>query len=114
WVVPTDQEFAALVREVLEVQKYPDIRESPGGPLDQPYDAAGWTLPLSMGVRVVAATKPLDPAVRAKMKSLGPEPDPAAKPVPYNTTASVDAAPFDSAPSIGFDSNPVAKAIVPP
>ena len=53
WIVPTDQEFAALAREVLDVQKYPEIRESPNGPLDQPYDAAGWTLPLAMGVRVV-------------------------------------------------------------
>jgi hypothetical protein len=114
WVIPADQEFAAAAREVLDVQQYPEIRESPGGPLDQPYDAAGWTLPLSMGVRVVAATKPLDPAARAKWKSLGPDPDPLAKPVPYNTIATVDAAPFDSAPSIGFDSNPVAKAIVPP
>ena len=49
--MPTDQEFAALAREVLDVQKYPEIRESPGGPLDPPYDAAGWTLPLPMGVR---------------------------------------------------------------
>ena len=48
--MPTDQEFAALAREVLDVQKYPEIRESPNGPLDTPYDAAGWTLPLSMGV----------------------------------------------------------------
>ena len=53
WIVPTDQEFAALAREVLDVQKYPEIRESPNGPLDQPYDAAGWTLPLAMGVKVV-------------------------------------------------------------
>ena len=49
WAVTTDQEFAALAREVLDVQKYPDLREFPGGPLEQPYDAAGWTLPLAMG-----------------------------------------------------------------
>src|SRR4029453_11043826 len=58
WIVPADQEFAALAREVLDVQKYPEIRESPDGPLDQPYDAAGWTLPLAMGVRTVIATPP--------------------------------------------------------
>ena len=61
WVVPADQEFAALAREVLDVQKYPEIRESPGGPLDSPYDAAGWTLPLSMGVRTIYVA---DAAVR--------------------------------------------------
>ena len=48
-----DQEFAALAREVLDVQVYPDLREYPGGPPEQPYDAAGWTLPLQMGVNVV-------------------------------------------------------------
>ena len=26
WVIPTDQEFAAMAREVLDVQKYPDLR----------------------------------------------------------------------------------------
>src|SRR5215510_1055944 len=50
WVVPTDQEFAALAREVLDVQHYPDLRQYPGGPPERPYDAAGWTLPLQMGV----------------------------------------------------------------
>jgi hypothetical protein len=50
WIVPTDQEFAAMAREVLDVQKYPDMREYPGGPPLRPYDAAGWTLPLQMGV----------------------------------------------------------------
>ena len=114
WVIPADQEFAAAAREVLDVQKYPEIRESPGGPLDQPYDAAGWTLPLSMGVRTVAATKPLDDSARAKMKPLGVVPDPAAKPTPYNMTMVADAAPFDSAPGIGFDADPEARAIVPP
>ncbi|HEX5068569.1 MAG TPA: M14 family zinc carboxypeptidase [Vicinamibacterales bacterium] len=114
WVVPADQEFAAVAREVLEVQKYPEIRESPGGPLDTPYDAAGWTLPLSMGVRTVIATKPLSDDARSKMKLVGPVPTPVVSPVPYNSAQAVDAAPFDSAPGIGFDASPAAKAIVPP
>jgi hypothetical protein len=50
WVVPTDQEFAAMAREVLDVQRYPDLRQYPGGPPERPYDAAGWSLPLQMGV----------------------------------------------------------------
>jgi hypothetical protein len=114
WVIPTDQEFAALAREVLDPQKYPEIRESPGGPLDTPYDAAGWTLPISMGVHMVTATKPIDTATRAKMKLLGPAYDPAARPTPYNLSTSPDVAPFDAAPGIGFDTNAAAKAIVPP
>ena len=114
WVVPTDQEFAAMARQVLNVQNYPDMRQYPGGPPMRPYDAAGWTLPLQMGVRVVAATTPLADEVRASLKLLGPAPDPRRKPVPYNSTESRDAAPFDSVPGIGFDSNPNAAAIVPP
>jgi hypothetical protein len=114
WVVPTDQEFAAMARQVLNVQHYPDMRQYPGGPPMRPYDAAGWTLPLQMGVRVVAAATPLTDETRAHLKLLGAAPDPARKPAPYNSTESGDAAPFDSVPGIGFDSNPNAAAIVPP
>src|SRR6185295_2212118 len=98
WVVPTDQEFAAVAREVLDVQKYPEIRESPGGPLDTPYDAAGWTLPLQMGVKVDVVADPLSADLRAKMRLLGDAPKPNIKPVPYNVADSSDAAAFDSAP----------------
>jgi hypothetical protein len=113
WVVPTDQEFAAMAREVLNVQKYPDLRQYPGGPPLRPYDAAGWTLPLQMGIRVVSANAPVSDEVRARMKVLGPVPDPKRTPRPYNVTPSPDAAAFDSVPGIGFDSNPNAAAIVP-
>ena len=64
--------MAALAREVLDVQVYPDLRESPNGPLDQPYDAAGWTLPLQMGVDVATAGAPLSAEARGAMKALGP------------------------------------------
>ena len=113
WIVPTDQEFAAMAREVLDVQRYPDLRQYPGGPPERPYDAAGWTLPLQMGVTVAAAGAPLPPDVRAKMKLLGPAPDVRIKPAPYPGTAR-DAAPFDSVPGDGFDVSPSAAAIVPP
>ena len=77
WVVPTDQEFAAMAREVLDVQKYPDLRQYPGGPPVRPYDAAGWSLPLQMGVRVVAADDAARPTTCARsMKLVGPLPDP--------------------------------------
>src|SRR4029078_5712171 len=60
WVIPTDQEFAAVAREVLDVQHYPDRREFPGGPPERPYDAAGWTLPLQMGENVIPGGTPLN------------------------------------------------------
>ena len=114
WVVTTDQEFAALARELLDVQKYPDLREFPGGPIDQPYDAAGWTLPLAMGVRVIAAIAPLATEVRSAFRSLAPPTAFASKPTPYLSGSVADASAFDSVPGIGFDSNPGAAAIVPP
>ena len=113
WIVPTDQEFAAMAREVLDVQKYPDLRQYPGGPPQRPYDAAGWTLPLQMGVSVVSAATPLPADVRSKMKLLGPQPDFRVKATPYHS-APTDAAPFDSVPGAGFDTYPAAAAIVPP
>jgi len=55
-----DQEFAELVRQLFDVQEYPDLREYPEGPPEQPYDAAGWTLPLQMGVNARAALMAVD------------------------------------------------------
>ena len=113
WIVPTDQEFAASAREVLDIQHYPDLREFPGGPPERPYDAAGWTLPLQMNVKVVPAMTPLAADVRSKMKLLGPMPSTNVTPRPYPSTTA-DASPFDSVPGPGFDPNPSAAAIVPP
>jgi hypothetical protein len=114
WVVPADQEFAALAREVLDEQHYPDLRQYPGGPPLRPYDAAGWTLPLQMGIEIATIGTPLTDDMRATMKQLGPSPAARITPVPYNSTESKDAAPFDSVPGIGFDADPAAAAIVPP
>ena len=114
WIIPTDQEFAAMARELLDVQKYPDLRQYPGGPPLRPYDAAGWTLPLQMGVAWAALQSPLTDDVRSRIKELGVRPDPKAKPAPYNMKAADDPAPFDSVPGIGFDADSAAAAIVPP
>ncbi|HEX4566242.1 MAG TPA: M14 metallopeptidase family protein [Vicinamibacterales bacterium] len=113
WIVPTDQEFAAVAREVLDVQHYPDMRLYPGGPPERPYDVSGWTLPLQMGLNVAYAKTPIDADARSRMKMLGPMPDVHVKPSPYSSSP-VDAAPFDSVPGIGFDASPSAAAVVPP
>ena len=73
WVIPMDQEFAELVRQLFEVQHYPDLREYPEGPPEQPYDAAGWTLPYLTGVNVVEVRSPLDAAARGALQSLAGE-----------------------------------------
>jgi len=113
WVVPTDQEFGAMARELFNAQKYPDLRQYPGGPPLRPYDAAGWTLPMQMGVKITAVASPLTDEMRENMKMLGAVSPPTARPTPYNLTTSADPSPFDSVPGIGFDSSSSAAAIVP-
>lgn len=61
WVIPMDQEYAQLVRELFEKQVYPDLGD------DTPYDAAGWTLPFQMGVNVVEGDAPLTSEFRAAL-----------------------------------------------
>ncbi|MEE2635823.1 MAG: M14 family metallopeptidase, partial [Acidobacteriota bacterium] len=109
WVLPMNQEFAELARQVLEVQTYPDLREFPDGPPEQPYDAAGWTLPHQMGVRVIAARAPLSEDTRNAMTLA------TGTPVAWQGgELAVDVAPFDSVPGIGFNTAAVAAGIVPP
>lgn len=109
WVIPMDQPFAHYVKQLFEVQEYPDLREYPEGPPDQPYDIAGWTLPLQMGVRVVAAQSPLE-GLRDAMEPVSGE----ARPWDGGEGGDADAAAFDTPPGVGFDSHPVASGIVPP
>jgi hypothetical protein len=70
WIIPMDQEFAEAVRELFEEQEYPDLRQFPDGPPDQPYDAAGWSLPLQMNVDVQIVSSPLTDAFRSSMRPL--------------------------------------------
>ena len=107
WVVPTNQEFGELARQVMEVQSYPDLREYPEGPPEQPYDAAGWTLPYQMDIRVIEARQPLSEEVRGAMEALQTEP------IAWDAEVD-DPSPFDRVAGVGFDSHPVAAAIRPP
>jgi len=43
---------------LMEPQKYPEREQYPGGPPETPYDLAGWTLPMQMGVRVDRIEQP--------------------------------------------------------
>jgi len=86
WVIPMDQEFAELVRQLFDRQSYPDLRESPGGPPEQPYDAAGWTLPYQMDVRVVEVRAPLSQEIRSALAPLVGKPaDRGAADAPFAT-----------------------------
>ncbi|MEW6128137.1 MAG: M14 family metallopeptidase [Acidobacteriota bacterium] len=60
YVVMLAQPYRANVKCLFEAQKYPDRRLYPGGPAEPPYDVAGWTLPMQMGVNYVEASKRFD------------------------------------------------------
>ena len=70
WVVLMDQPFAPLVKELFEPQHYPDLRESPSGPPILPYDVAGWTLPMQMGVETALVAQPITAEQRSSLKLL--------------------------------------------
>ena len=60
WVVPMDQPFAAMAKELFERQVYPAAATgSTAAGAHLPYDITGWTLPLQMGVAVDAISDPI-------------------------------------------------------
>ena len=52
YVIYTAQAFRPYLLDLMEKQDYPTRFQYPGGPPDTPYDLAGWTLPLQMGIDV--------------------------------------------------------------
>ncbi|MBL8173129.1 MAG: hypothetical protein JNK48_00580 [Bryobacterales bacterium] len=51
-VMPAGQPFRPYLVDLMEPQKYPEIKTGQSGPTKRPYDVAGWTLPMTMGVQV--------------------------------------------------------------
>jgi hypothetical protein len=69
WVVLMDQPFSGLVKELFEVQHYPQaILDGSAKPVTLPYDVTGWTLPMQMGVRADAVTDPVGDDQRAALE----------------------------------------------
>jgi hypothetical protein len=58
WILPAAQPYRAHLKDMMERQVYPR-RLNPDGTAEPPYDVAGWTLPLQMGVRTVTLGEPL-------------------------------------------------------
>lgn len=53
YVIPMKQPYASFAQTMFEVQKYPDLREFPGGPPKRPYDVTAHTLPLLMNMEAI-------------------------------------------------------------
>ena len=51
YIVPLSQPFRAFIKEVMEVQKFPERHYTPGGEMIEPYDITSWSLPLHRGVK---------------------------------------------------------------
>src|SRR5262249_47782575 len=96
WVVLMDQPFSTLVKELFEVQKYPELQaQAPAAPASGggrggggrgatgavpaqapatisqlPYDVTGWTLPMQMGVEVAAVREPVSDDGRRTLRKI--------------------------------------------
>lgn len=70
WVILMDQPYSPLVKELFEKQEYPDLRTTPNGPPIRPYDVAGWTLPMQMGVEADAVLMPVTAEQRAGLRAI--------------------------------------------
>ncbi len=71
--VPLAQPYGRFVREMLEPQRFPEVKLVPGKDIVAPYDVTAWSLPLSMGVAVEKGVLP---------DGLRPWAAPAAPPLP--------------------------------
>ena len=60
YVVKTAQAFRPFVRDMFESQDHPHDASYPGGPPVPPYDIAGWTLAMQMGVQYDRVLDPID------------------------------------------------------
>ncbi|GAB5553872.1 MAG: M14 family metallopeptidase [Saprospiraceae bacterium] len=106
WVIPMNQEFAELVRQIFDIQEYPDLREFPNGPPEQPYDAAGWTLPFLFELDITPASIPLSQEVLSALEPVRGEAQ------DWKQENGKDISLVDSAPGIGFNTNAVAAGIL--
>ena len=72
FIIDLAQPYRNNIVALFEKQKYPEKRRYPGGPLEQPYDVTGWTLPLQMGVEYFTSTQTLKDLVADTINAFMP------------------------------------------
>jgi hypothetical protein len=60
YVLLAAQPFRPYLVDLMEPQKYPELRNGTGGAVKRPYDISGWTLPMQMGVKVDRVAEKFD------------------------------------------------------
>lgn len=63
WIMDCAQPYRPHLMDMMERQDYPERVDADGKP-EMPYDIAGWTLPLQMGVRAVAVADAVSAAAK--------------------------------------------------
>ena len=75
YVVKSAQAFRPMVREMFEPQDHPHDAAYPGGPPVPPYDIAGWTLAMQMGVEYDRVVEDISgPFTKLKFEMQAPDP----------------------------------------
>jgi len=59
FLIPMSQPYRNFVKVMMERQHYPEIKYMKDGPIIEPYDAVGWTLPIQMGIKSLELKSPL-------------------------------------------------------
>ncbi len=72
YVMPAAQPFRPYLMDLMEPQKYPELKSGTTGPTKRPYDIAGWTLPMSMGVSVERVEDPFEAGFDARLRNEAP------------------------------------------
>ena len=73
YVVLLAQPFGRWVKDLLEPQRYPDIRwPFATAPMDRPYDVTAWSLGMLMGVETVLIDAPFDASLRPAAPEVAP------------------------------------------
>ncbi len=92
YVIPSSQPYRAFILTMLQPQRYPEVLAAQGAGIVEPYDVATWSLPLSMGVDVRAADRPVEGSHAPIEAPSWPGGDPGEAPGGYALSHAADSA----------------------